>query len=827
MDRCLVLGLFAILQILQIGLAQQHDACDECRRHPKTCRRISGLFTVTVMTEGSYNPVVEIPYPACNINITEFQESRNYIGVKTKSDQGIVNSYWSLDQPGHYRGAGTQFTYEKNTARCRGTCIYADGPTTEAIVVQIFYHAKNPGIAYTFTIPNSVSFTPFGGVQSRIQSPSQPLHEAPSTSRLEAPSTSRLEAPSNLRLEAPSTSRHEAPSASRHNITRLQALRRHRQRLSMNRTSEEFTGEVYTGSQSNRSEGRPESTSSLTDGTGVRGRYDYTGSRYGTHTLGGRGQSYTHAGDSQSHVRKNIRRQPARNTSRHRTPAPNVLRRQHVPEHIAQVKSNQPLSAAHHQIYPQTTSYQEAYHVVDNYDGQNYHPIDSGYPGQGSSEYRWKIAGFTDCSHPCGGGTQNTNIVCISSTGRTQVVVTPENCAAHLKPNSQTVQCNTAPCEPVWEAKEWSACSVTCGSGTQTRIVVCQQRLSPSLTLKVSADQCGLAEKPAVAQQCEVSLCAGWQTGAWSQCSKECGGGERQREVRCVDKTDSHIPANYCTQPAPVEVEQCNTHSCTTQWWISQWSECSESCGKGQRSRSAVCVNDKGHVISHNSCDHQDVPKLKEVCQHDTGCGGVWFVGTWSKCTPDCGNGVRTRQVVCLKEVQSVLSIVRDEDCQSSLKPTISEPCVNTGCSAKWYTSPWSECSVTCGEGRRTRQVRCIEDNRRPSSNCDNLLKPEVQKVCSQQSCNTRHQHEPDVAQAQASNSHYRVHSSRTNTTEVHYRPYTEQYQHQKPQNLVVPGSQARPGKDIPCQDSYWNCRRVIQAGLCYYFRESCCACVL
>ncbi|CAG5120144.1 unnamed protein product, partial [Candidula unifasciata] len=55
------------------------NTCNQCSRSPSLCRRISGLYTVTVLTEGTYNPVVVIPAPACSINVTEFGSSRNYI----------------------------------------------------------------------------------------------------------------------------------------------------------------------------------------------------------------------------------------------------------------------------------------------------------------------------------------------------------------------------------------------------------------------------------------------------------------------------------------------------------------------------------------------------------------------------------------------------------------------------------------------------------------------------------------------------------------------------------------------------------------------------
>ena len=90
--------------------------------------------------------------------------------------------------------------------------------------------------------------------------------------------------------------------------------------------------------------------------------------------------------------------------------------------------------------------------------------------------YEWKIAGFTDCSRTCGGGFQQTKIVCVKI--RSQVTVTAENCNHTQVPTQQEVSCNADPCPPSWETGNWSACSTTCGPGTQKRSIECTQTIS-------------------------------------------------------------------------------------------------------------------------------------------------------------------------------------------------------------------------------------------------------------------------------------------------------------------------------------------------------------
>lgn len=811
-----------ILQLVVFALVSSasSNTCSECSRDPDSCRRISGLYTVTVLTEGTYNPVVEIPFPACAINITEFRGSSNYIAVKTKSGQGVVNSFWALGQPGAYHGAGTKFTYERGSGSCKGTCIRAEGPTSEAIVVQILYYDKNPGIAYTFIVPNQVPFTPYDGVSSKQLPTASPGHAA-------------------LGSEAP------LPLRSRHNLTSLHHRRHRHRQLHANHTSvgdgEVFDGEYNTGYQSSRSEGRPEIISALTGQNSVRtsqqrpsSSYDYTGSRYGTHTLGGRGLSYTYGGDngSVSHRRDQQERGAGHQiVDRVQPQNPYAIRKLPSPEYIAQPRQQN--APQHYQSFTATTSFLEE-NDVEQFD-VNSNRFPPGHArSSGSNQYRWKISGFTECSHSCGGGSQNTNIICVSVGSRTQVVVTPENCADHLKPRSQTVQCNTSPCDPKWEAKDWSECSATCGSGTQTRIVECQQRFSPSLTLKVSADQCGHEDKPAIAQQCEAEQCAQWKTGPWSECNKECGGGEKQRDVRCVDKFEFQIPTNYCTEASPKSTERCNTQPCTSVWWISDWSkECSESCGQGKRSRTAVCMNNRGNVVSPSSCNKRDLPKLEESCRGSDGCSGIWFVGVWGRCSAECGNGVRVRQVVCLKKTQSTLSIARDEECDIKQKPKTEEGCVSTACNARWYTSPWSECSVTCGEGRRTREIRCIEDNKRPSANCVESFRPKAQEICSETPCPYRQQLQKPVRSGNRNNKDSQ--QPLEIRQEEHFNEELESFlesgdelqrksPHRSSDKLPVITITTRK-QDKSCKDSYRNCRMVTQARLCsyIYYQKLCC----
>uniref|UniRef100_UPI0037E80270 A disintegrin and metalloproteinase with thrombospondin motifs 12-like n=1 Tax=Semicossyphus pulcher TaxID=241346 RepID=UPI0037E80270 len=84
-----------------------------------------------------------------------------------------------------------------------------------------------------------------------------------------------------------------------------------------------------------------------------------------------------------------------------------------------------------------------------------------------------------------------------------------------------------------------------------------------------------------------------------------------------------------------------------------------------------------------------------------------WAVGNWSECSTTCGIGAIWRTVVCSSQ--------NDVDCASMKRPEPARTCHLQPC-ATWQSGSWSKCPDSCAVvGRRYREVQCIDSqNKRP-----------------------------------------------------------------------------------------------------------------
>ncbi|KAK1173419.1 A disintegrin and metalloproteinase with thrombospondin motifs 16-like [Acipenser oxyrinchus oxyrinchus] len=341
-----------------------------------------------------------------------------------------------------------------------------------------------------------------------------------------------------------------------------------------------------------------------------------------------------------------------------------------------------------------------------------------------------------------------------------------------------------------------SECSVSCGGGQMTTKAACYR----NLRMQVNISFCNPKPQPVTGLvSCNTQACPpSWSVGDWGECSHSCGIGEQIRQVLCTQKVNykmETVTDTKCTQPVPLRRQTCNPHSCPPAWSAGPWSECSRKCGKGLKKRTVVCKSTnpipRAQILPDSSCLAEPKPKPQESCMVKR-CQKnrilQWFVSIWTGCSVTCGKGIQKRLLNCAeKDVAGKYKQLAPKRCHHVQKPVVQleRECTLAACPrlvthtvtssarAGWYSSPWSQCTVTCGGGVQARSVQCLAHGR-PSSGC--LLH---QKPVMSQACNTNFCPEPEK-------------------------------------------------KDVPCKDYFNWCYLVPQHGVCnhkFYGKQCCKSC--
>ncbi|XP_070690275.1 A disintegrin and metalloproteinase with thrombospondin motifs 13 [Pempheris klunzingeri] len=314
-------------------------------------------------------------------------------------------------------------------------------------------------------------------------------------------------------------------------------------------------------------------------------------------------------------------------------------------------------------------------------------------------------------------------------------------------------------------------CSVSCGSGEQKHVYVC---VDEDTNNHLEEHNCE-THPPSIPPHttCQLPPCPPrWDAGTFGPCSSSCGGGERVRPVRCVQKHEADVvkvPDSECPpDTAPNAVEKCNLQHCPARWLVSEPGECSAVCGPGEAERNVSCVRPEDGQdveVDQSFCSKQlkpldFVPCVVDVCPIGWESKGeeepilksgvmprsrqapvyVWSP-VISQCSKTCGNGTLQVWFSCVDH-QTRLG-VPDFHCDASTKPPPqSETCNTHPCPPMWR-SKQGVCSVTCGGGVANRVLYCARETEGKEevvedSECHDFPKPTAVVSCNTHSCPAR-----------------------------------------------------------------------------------------
>uniref|UniRef100_A0A8W8ND26 Spondin-like TSP1 domain-containing protein n=1 Tax=Magallana gigas TaxID=29159 RepID=A0A8W8ND26_MAGGI len=199
--------------------------------------------------------------------------------------------------------------------------------------------------------------------------------------------------------------------------------------------------------------------------------------------------------------------------------------------------------------------------------------------------------------------------------------------------------------------------------------------------------------------RCQIRTTHWKQWSHWGHCSVTCGAGTMTSTRECV------VYGSGSCHGSSSRIEACHPkpHRCPIDGYFENWgawSTCSQTCNHGVKTRSRVCVPPNHGGQPCSGSRNEIAPCIKRQCPVNG-----WFEdwSTLSPCSVTCGDGHKTRTRTCHQPLHGGLP------CHGKGTQTMTctaPPCPVDGYFKAW--GDWSACSQTCGPGFKTRTRACV-----------------------------------------------------------------------------------------------------------------------
>ncbi|CAH0551307.1 unnamed protein product, partial [Brassicogethes aeneus] len=541
------------------------EQCSVCLK--TTCKTLNGIYTRPDLPEG-YSLVTQIPEGACKIHVQQLKHTRNFLALRSHNDSYTFNGDWKPSHSRHFEAAGTRFSYTKQDSNSLET-LSASGPLVNSVDILVVNFQANPGIKYSYSIPDS-----------ELPKIAPPLMKRPYDGGVES-----------RRLDSSFNSLNQKDEAATPMLHRRNRLRKKfKWSISYSPCPKTCGGGLRNPIL-----------------TCVRNNYPVVERRC-------------------SHLEKPVVHPIQCNNE----PCPSVAHwagywsqcsvtcGEGTEDYISECR--QDVGSGRSVVVSETLcpkrpikETRTCVRASCENDADNKVLSDDEPKYRSTRREQWSIGIWSACSVSCGTGHRTRSITCLSGLCRPadrplhaeycDMGLCPDNIPSRSLIRHETTSKNG---HHKWLISDWSQCSEDCGTGSQNRMAICPD------------NDCEDSSKPELTRSCSnEKQCGGqWFTGPWGSCSNSCiGPAKQKRDVYCVVKLrgQPHITNDMtCSLHLKPYSEQACSGSCPTQWFTGDWGTCEGPCPTGTQRRKVSCLEPNGYLA--NNCPNEDIPISKRPC---------------------------------------------------------------------------------------------------------------------------------------------------------------------------------------------------------------------